>query len=220
MTADDHLRRAFGGSLAGLVASLLAAPAQADQALDVRILQTASSLEVLAVSLYTTALGLDVIRTGNPTVHRFAQVTRLHHEEHRKAFQSRTRALGGTEQAAPNPAYKAVIDGALAALQTPLDLVNLAEGLEAVVTRTYLAHTPRLEDTAAKRLLASVMGVEAQHAAVLRVMRSLLEAGTPELIALPVGAEVARLPVTMAAGFPDAFEPVTGALGPETGAIG
>lgn len=64
------------------------------------------------------------------------------------------------------------------------------------------------------------MGVETQHAAVLRAVRALLAGGAPELIKIPIGDDVARLPAAAGSvAFPEAFEPVTAAAGAETGAV-
>lgn len=213
-------RGLLGSGFGALLAGLFATPAHADQSLDVQILQTAASLEVLAVATYGAALTLDFIKNGNPVVIRFAQTTMMQHDEHRKAFQSQTKALGGKEQTAPNPRYKAVVDETVPKLKAPLDVVVLAETLETVATQTYLMNTTQLEDTASKRVVASVMGVETQHAAVLRAVRALLAGGTPELIKIPIGDDVARLPAAAGSvAFPEAFEPVTAAAGAETGAV-
>src|SRR4051812_45177393 len=51
--------------LGGLLTGLLASSASADEAVDVQILQTASSLETLAVATYGAALTLPFIKDGN-----------------------------------------------------------------------------------------------------------------------------------------------------------
>ncbi len=81
-------------------------------------------------------------------------------------------------------------------------------------------NTTQLEDTASKRVMASVMGVETQHAAVLRAVKALLMGGAPQLIKIPIGADAAKLPAAAGSvAFPDAFEPVTNAAGADTGAV-
>ena len=59
-------RGLLAGGIGAALAALLAAPASADKALDIQILQTASSLEVLAVATYGAALTLPFIKDGNP----------------------------------------------------------------------------------------------------------------------------------------------------------
>lgn len=213
-------RGLLGGGFGALLSGLLATPAHADEALDIQILQTASSLEVLAVATYGAALGLDFIKNGNPVVVKFAQTTMMQHDEHRKAFQSQTKALGGKEQTAPNAKFLPVVEQAKPTLKDPLSVVTLAETLETVATQTYLQNTTQLEDTASKRVMASVMGVETQHAAVLRAVKALLEGGAPNLIKIPIGADVAKLPAAAGSvAFPDAFEPIKTVAEPETGAV-
>ena len=213
-------RGLLGGGFGAMLAGLFATPAHADEALDIQILQTASSLEVLAVATYGAALTLDFIKSGNPVVIKFAQTTMMQHDEHRKAFQSQTKALGGKEQTAPNAKFKPIVDATVPTLKASLDVVNLAETLETVATQTYLMNTTQLEDTASKRVMASVMGVETQHAAVLRAVKALLMGGAPQLIKIPIGADAAKLPAAAGSvAFPEAFEPVANAAGADTGAV-
>lgn len=213
-------RGLVGGGFGALLAGLLATPARADEALDVQILQTASSLEILAVATYGAALTLDFIKNGNPVVVKFAQTTMMQHDEHRKGFQAQTRALGGKEQTQPNAKFLPVVEQAKPTLKAPLDVVSLAETLETVATQTYLQNTVQLEDTASKKVMASVMGVESQHAAVLRAVKALLAADAADLIKIPIGSDVAKLPAAAGSvAFPEAFEPVTTVAEPESGAV-
>jgi hypothetical protein len=65
---------------------------------------------------------------------------------------------------------------------------------------------------------ASIMGVEAQHVAILRAVQALLAAGAPQLVALPPNA--AALPAAAGSvGFPDAFYPTTDARPAMEGAV-
>lgn len=215
-------RVGVGGLLAGgigaALAALLVQPAGADTALDVQILQTASSLEVLAVATYGAALTLPFIKDGNPTVVKFAQTTMGQHDEHRQAFQAQTKALGGKVQTNPNPKYKAAVDSAVPTLKTPADVVKLAATLETVATETYLSDLSQFSDAKSKEVMASVMGVEAQHLATLRAVGALLAGGAPELIVIPVDAS--KLPAAAGSvAFPEPFEPTTMASPPQEGAI-
>jgi len=203
----------------GAIASLLARPAAADQPLDIQILQTAVSLELLAVATYGAALTLPFIMSGNPVIVAFAQTTMKQHDEHRDAFSAQTVALGGKDQTATNPKYTPVVEAAKPKLKTAADVVGLAMTLEQVATETYLSDLNMFTDTKSRVLMASVMGVECQHLATLRAVNALL-AGAPDLIKIPLGADVAKLPA--AAGnvaFPDAFEGVTMASPPAEGAV-
>lgn len=209
---------ALAGGLGALIAAVVASPASANQKTDVQIVQTASSLEILAVATYAAALGLPFIASGNPVVKAFAQTTMDQHDEHRQAFQAQTKQLGGKIQKNPNPKYAPIVEAAKPTLKTPLDVVNLAATLEEVATETYLANLGLLQNARTKALMASVMGVETQHLATLRAVGALLGANAPQLIAIPVDA--AALPaVAGSVAFPDAIQNTDKASPPAEGAI-
>ena len=217
---DLARRTLVPGGIAAALTALLARPAAADRPLDVQILQTASSLEILAVATYGAALELDFIKNGNPVVVQFAQTTMKQHDEHRAAFQAQTTKLGGKQQTNPNPKFVPVVEQAKPNLKTPLDVVNLAVTLEDVATQTYLQNIFLLDNDNTKTLMGSVMGVETQHAATLRAVKALLEANMADLIKIPIGADVSKLPAAAGSvAFPNAFEPVTTIAEPETGAV-
>ena len=223
MTRIRHsrLRRIFGiGAAGSALAALVASPARADQSLDVQMLQTSSSLEVLAVATYAAALTLPFIATGNPVVKAFAEMTMKQHDEHLSAFQAMTKALNGTVQDQPNPKYAPIVEAAKAGLKEPLDVVKLAATLEQVATDTYLANCARFTDLKARTLTGTIMGVECQHLATLRAVGALLAGGAADLIKIPLGADVGKLPAAAGSvAFPDAFEGVTMASPPEEGAV-
>lgn len=225
-----QLRERTGLSLAGAglatagigaaLLGLLAQPASAQTALDVQMLQTATSLELLAVATYQAALGLPFIANGNPVVKKFAETTMGQHAEHGKAFVAQTKVLGGKEQTAVNPKYGPVVESAKPTLTDPTAVVNLAATLETVATETYLANTALLGDADSIALFASVMGVECQHLATLRAVGALLAGGEAgaKLIAIPT--DVAALPAAAGSvAFPAPFEPTTMASPPQEGAV-
>jgi len=212
------LRVLPGAGIAGALTSLLATPASADTSLDTQILQTASSLEILAVATYEAALGLDFIKNGNPVVVKFAMTTMDQHSQHNKAFQDQTKTLGGKIQDKPNTKYAPVVEAAKPTLKTPADVVKLAATLEQVATETYLSDLNQFGDAASRKLMASIMGVESQHLATLRAVGALLAGGAPELIAIPT--DVAKLPgAAGSVAFPDPFEGVSKASPPSEGAV-
>lgn len=217
-----RLALATGGLLgASTVHSMFAGHVSAaDGDIDVMQLQTAVSLELLAVATYGAALTLPFITDGNPVIVKFAETTMAQHDEHRQAFSAQTIALGGTDQTATNPKYTPVVEAAKPTLKAPIDVVKLAATLEQVATETYLADLNRYTDVTSRTLMASVMGVECQHLATLRAVGALLDGGAPELIAIPLGADIAKLPAAAGSvAFPDAFEGVTMASPPEEGAV-
>jgi Ferritin-like domain len=211
-------RGLFAGGIGAAIAALLVTPASADTNLDTQILQTASSLEILAVATYGAALTLPFIKDGNPVIVTFATTTMDQHDQHRQAFQAQTKALGAKVQDQPNPKYAPVVESTKPTLVTPLDVVKLAATLETVATETYLSDLAMFEDAKSKEIMASVMGVESQHLATLRAVGALLEGGAPDLIAIPVDA--AALPAAAGSvAFPEAFEPTTMASPPQEGAV-
>ena len=217
-----RLAMSVGGVLGvGVVSTAFARnAAAADGDIDVMQLQTAVSLELLAVATYEAALTLPFIADGNPVIVAFAETTRDQHDEHRQAFSAQTKALDGTDQTETNPKYTPIVEDAKPTLMAPLDVVNLAATLEQVATETYLANLNRFTDVTTRVLMASVMGVECQHLATLRAVAALLEGGAPELIAIPLGDGVAQLPAAAGSvAFPEPFPGVTMASPPEEGAV-
>jgi hypothetical protein len=202
---------AGGGALAatGLgaaIVGMMGSRAFADQTTDVQMLQTAASLENLAVATYDTALTLPFIGGSDalPVVKTFVTTTKQQHADHAKAFNAAATTLGGKAQNAPDPALLTVVNQAKPGLTGPAPVVALAIQLEDGAAQTYVAFTGALEDMNARNVTASIMGVEAQHVAVLRAVQALVAAGKPEYIALP--PPIAMLPAAAGSvGFPDAF---------------
>lgn len=206
----------FGAVLLGLFDS----PAFADQNTDIQMLQTAASIEVLAVSTYKTALTLPFIggSSANPVVKAFASTTMAQHAQHLAAFNAATQRLGGKTQDNPDPKYAAVVKAALPSIHGPADVVGLALKLEMVAAQTYVADVEALSDLQARKTTASIMGVEAQHVSVLLAVQALLAGGAPQLIALP--PNVAALPgAAGSVGFPHSFYPTTLASPASEGAV-
>lgn len=212
---------ALGTAFAGAMSVMFASPTGAQDSgtdVDVMVLQTASSLENLAVATYDAALGLDFIKNGNPVVKKFAETTMKQHKEHGDAFKASTKSLGGEEQNDPNPKYLKVVEDATPGLTDPAKVVELAMALEQVATQTYVADLSLLSDTSSKELMASVMGVESQHLATLRAVQALLAGGGADLIAIPT--DLAKLPAAAGSvAYPEPFEGTEKASPPEEGAV-
>jgi len=223
--------RRAGGLLAatgliGAIADYIGSPAFAAAGTDVQVLQTASSIEVLAVSTYKTALGLPYIggSSANPVVKTFATTTMSQHADHLAAFQAATKSLGGSEQTTPDPAFVPVADKAVTAITKAspsagsLLVVALALELENIAAETYVNNMSLLSDANAKKVTASIMGVEAQHVAILLAVQALLKGGDGADITLP--PPVVKLPAAAGSvGFPDAFYPTSNAAPASQGAI-
>lgn len=206
----------FGAALIALTAS----PAWADQSSDVQMLQTAASIENLAVATYGTALTLPFIggASANPVVKAFAMKTRDQHQEHADAFNAAVTQLGGKVQKDPDPALLAVVNNAKPTLTGPAPVVALALQLENGAAQTYVANTGALSDDNARKVTASIMGVEAQHAAILYAVQALVAGGAADLIALPPDA--AKLPAAAGSiGFPASFFKTDDARRADEGAV-
>ncbi len=223
----ELLAPAFGGKVlaaagAGAAfAALLAGKAFASQPTDVQILQTAASIEALAVATYQTALTLPFIggSSANGVVKTFAQMTMGQHQQHQQAFNAAVTKLGGKPQNSPDPVLLQVVDQAKPGLTGPEPVVALALELEQGAAETYVANVAALQDANAKAVTASIMGVEAQHAAILRAVQALLQGNAPQLIALPP-APLSSLPAAAGSvGFPDAFFPTKDARPATEGAL-
>jgi Ferritin-like domain len=217
----------LGAAGGGLLLGLLASPAFASSSPDIQMLQTAASIENLAVSTYGTALTLPYIggSAANPVVMKFAQVTRSQHQQHLAAFNAAVKRLGGKAQSKPDPAFVPVVKKAVASLSGAsasagaLGVVALALELENVAAETYVNDVTNLHDTQSKALTASIMGVEAQHVSVLLAVQALLKGGAPQLIALSP-TNVANLPAAAGSvGFPNAFYPTSQAAPKNQGAV-
>jgi hypothetical protein len=215
LAAAGGMAAIFGAALT----QLMAGPAAADDSdVDVMVLQTAASLENLAVATYGAALTLPFIKDGNATVVAFAKKTMGQHKDHGSAFNDNAKSLGGKQQTKTNSKYQKVVNDALPTLKAPGDVVKLAMALEQVATQTYNNNISLMRDETAKSLMASVMGVESQHLATLRAVDALLAGGAADLIKIPT--DLAKLPAAAGSvGFSGNFEGTEKASPPEEGAV-
>jgi rubrerythrin len=185
---------------------------------DVMALQTAASIENLAVAVYTTAAGLPFIKNGNTTVAAFIAKTTMQHKAHAEAFNAASTQAGGKAQTAADPKYAAVVKSALPTIKGPADVVKLAITLEDVAAQTYTKNVSDVTDPALRKLFGSVAPVEAQHRAVLLAVQALLAGGGASLIAIPT--QPAKLPAAAGSvGFPASFYPTTSASPVSEGAV-
>ena len=222
--AGAALLGAAGGAV---LAGALASAAGASSSRDVQILQTAASIENLAVSTYKTALTLPYIggSSANPVVTKFAQVTMSQHVQHADAFNAAVKSLGGKAQSNPDPVFVPVVKKAVAGLgaatpaQGALGVVALALELENIAAETYVKDTVLAKSEKNKALLASIMGIEAQHVATLLAVQALLMAGAPQLISLSPGTSAMLPAAAGSVGFPNAFYKTNSAAPAGQGAV-
>jgi hypothetical protein len=221
--ATTILGAAGGAALVGVLASA----ASATSSTDVQLLQTAASIENLAVATYKTALTLPYIggSAADPVITKFAQVTMGQHAQHAEAFNAAAKHLGGKAQNKPDPAFVPVVNKAVASLgsataaQGALGVVGLALELENIAAETYIKDTTLAQSTSNKALFASIMGIEAQHVSVLLAVQALLKAGAPQLISLSPGTAAALPAAAGSVGFPNAFYKTDMAAPAKQGAV-
>ncbi len=211
-----------GGTLAGaagaaaVFSSLRATAATSSD--DVMALQTAASIENLAISVYQTAAGLPFIKNGNKTIVAFIAKTTTQHQAHASAFNAAATQAGGKAQHAPDPKYAAVVKQTLPSIKTPADVVKLAITLEDVAAETYTKNVSQVSSAQLRKLFASVAPVEAQHRATLLAVQALLANNLGDLVAIPTDA--AKLPAAAGSvGIPDAFYPTKNASPISEGAV-
>jgi len=213
--AKGLLATTFGTALTALVSR----PLGAQEQVDVQILQTAASLENLAVATYEAALTLDFV-TAQATIKAFAETTMMQHSEHGMAFNDLAESLNGERQEMPNPKYAPIVEDAKPTLTDAAKVVELAATVEQVATQTYLANLVLLESMEVKEVMASVMGVESQHLAVLRAVGALIAGDAVELITIDPPTDLAALPAAAGSvAFPEPFESTENASPPEEGAV-
>jgi hypothetical protein len=233
----EEQRRSLTASLAGtavlgaaggaVLVGALASAAGASSSKDVQILQTAASIENLAVSTYKTALTLPYIggSAANPVVTKFAQVTMGQHAQHADAFNAAAKQLGGKAQSKPDPAFVPVVQKAVTSLsgasaaQGALGVVGLALELENIAAETYVRDTVLASGQTRKALFASIMGVEAQHVSVLLAVQALLMANAGQLISLAPGTAASLPAAAGSVGFPNAFYKTNSAAPAGQGAV-
>lgn len=138
-------------------------------ATDISALRTASSLEALAVQTYQKAIGSGLIATA--MVVAVAKNFMGQHQQHAAAFESATTKAGGQAFTQPNPVVSAqVITPALAKIKTENDVVTLAYMLESAASQTYQSAIGLMSKATYNSALASVLGVESRHQALLGVL--------------------------------------------------
>ncbi len=205
----------IGAALLGLFEQ----PAFADKASDVQMLQTAASIEVLAIAAYTAVLGLPFAGDLPSVVQTFVTTTKAQHSDHLQAFNAAAKALGGKEQTMADPVLAQVVEQAKPGLTGPGPVLDLAIELENTAAETYVANTGALEDENAKKVTASIMGVEAQHVSVLLAVQALLNGGFVDSIALPP-PDLNALPAAAGSvGFPNSFYKTDMARAADEGAV-
>jgi hypothetical protein len=132
---------------------------------DIKILRTASSLEVLAVAVYQKAIDSGLVKTA--AVGDAAKLFQSQHKEHAALFQGATKKLGGEVFDQPNPVVLQSLQGPIGALKDEKGVLELALMLEQAAAATYQSTVGAFKDLTLNQAAMSVGGVEARHVAVL-----------------------------------------------------
>ena len=134
--------------------------------LDLTLARTAASLEKLAVDTYGAAGAL----ITTPAVLAAATMFAGHHQMHLDALNGVITGAGGTAITEMNQAvYDALVKPAITAAKTEADAVMLALALEEAAAQTYVFAGGTLSSAALRSTIMTIGGVEARHAAVLRM---------------------------------------------------
>jgi rubrerythrin len=210
-----------GGALGASMFSRITVAAAASS--DVAMLQTAASIENLAVAVYNQALTLSPSVSGAaiPAVKAFVTMTIAQHTDHGKAFNAAAMQLGGKAQTGIDQAVmNAVVTPALAKVKGPADVVALAQSLEDAAAQTYVKFGGDADDKGAVNAFATIAPVEAQHSAVLLAVAALIAGGAPQLITITPPVDASKLPSAAGSvGFPKSFYPTAAARPAAEGAV-
>ena len=211
----------LGGGLGAAQLARTTVRVAADSSSDIQMLQTAASIENLAVAVYTKAAGLpaNVSGASNPVVLTFVQMTIAQHTDHANAFNAALARLGGRQQKGiDQPVYDAVVTPALPKIKGPADVIALAKTLEDAAAQTYVRFGSMADDSGTVAAFASIAPVEAQHVAVLTAVAAI--AGLAGLNAVTLPPNVAALPAAAGSlGFPHTFYPFDAARPANEGAL-
>ncbi|MFD4597988.1 ferritin-like domain-containing protein [Streptomyces sp. NPDC058464] len=186
--------------------------------LDVLVLQTAASLENLAVQSYSTAAELPFVVRGSARLRALVTRNRAHHLAHARAFNQAVVRAGGAPQHAADPLYATTVRRRLAAMTDPDTLVSLLTELEGNNAGTCTRYASLAERGGLRSLFVNVASVEAQHGAELLILRMLPENGTTAAHAR--GATARAVPAAAGTvGVPHAVYPTTAASAINEGAV-
>ena len=147
-------------------ASTATTGAAGSAAMDLVLAKTAASLEKLAVDVYGTAAPLITSAGALAAAKMFAG----HHQMHLDALNGVITGAGGTAVTVMNQAvFDAIVKPALDKAKTEPDALMIALTLEEAAAQTYAFAGGALSTPALRSTIMTIGGVEARHAAVLRM---------------------------------------------------
>ena len=137
--------------------------------LDLTLAKTAVSIEQLAVAAYTTALDAGVLT--DRAVADAAATFRDHHVAHADALNGVVTGAGQSAVTEPNAVlFDALVRPVLDAGPTQQSIVMLAYDLETAAVQAYAFAGVNLSTPELRSTIMTIGGVEARHAAILKVV--------------------------------------------------
>ena len=134
--------------------------------MDLVLAKTAASLEKLAIDVYGTAAGLLTTKAILDAATMFAG----HHQMHLDALNGVITGAGAKAVTEMNQAvFDALVKPSLDKAKTEADAVMIALALEEAAAQTYAFAGGALSTPALRSTIMTIGGVEARHAAVLRM---------------------------------------------------
>jgi hypothetical protein len=136
-----------------------------DDAVDLLILRTASSIEHYAAGVYTQLAGGGLVTTTG-----ISEAMRLfadHHSSHGGIFDGATGRAGGAAFTQANPVLSQLVETRLRAARTEADAVTIAYGVETLAAATFAAYASQLTDPGLVPLMTGIGATEARHLTVL-----------------------------------------------------
>jgi hypothetical protein len=141
--------------------------------LDLTMLRTASSIEVLAINTYDTALKSGLLKT--PDVKSAIELFKSQHEDHANLLYTATSDAGGDPYKLPNPylSYE-VVAPTLKSIKTEAGIMALATGLEDTAGQTYVMAGGVLTTPALRAAIMSIGTTEGRHLTALYLLQGLV----------------------------------------------
>lgn len=139
----------------------------ADSAGDVRILRTATSIELLHVEIYTKIVDSKLVQS--PQGLEIVKLLQANHKEQAELFRSETLKLKGEAFTQPNGTLARMLESKLSALRDETGILGLALETERTAAATYQSYVGQFsaDHAVLNQVVMSVGGAAARAAAVL-----------------------------------------------------
>jgi hypothetical protein len=139
---------------------------------DVGLLNTALSLEILAIDTYQVASDFSLIASRD--VVEAAGLFQQHHRDHRDALVVAVETAGGEPFMTANPVVKAaLVDPSLVSVAAERDFVTLARDVEQAAAQLYVHATTRLSTQELRSTTMSIGAVTSRQATILDLLADL-----------------------------------------------